>query len=373
MKEEQRSSFPAPDTYTPPSGPPPSHQSQCQLRPGPPLGRNEYASPPGPPPGVDEVLLPPSPLLSHVTVNRESDPPPYYDWTSVPDTALLPPPPSIGHEHSSSSNADADEADRAHDWCKANPLVKPHLPTEAQHAATHNGDVRLMKPKEYRGDLSMSGTGSWKGSTRTGSNDVCLLTSAPLYFASVDSPLRTGRTKTIYFEVNVKSLGRGPGTEDCAVAIGYCGMPYPTWRMPGWERGSLAVHSDDGRRYVNDTWGGKDFTSPIHPGDAIGLAMTFSIPDAPPEYGSKPQTGTKINVEIAFTRNGQEDNAWNLHEELDEETDRGVDGLGGFFDLYGAVGVFGGTEFDVKFKRDEWLWHPRSRLHDRHSKLIDGD
>lgn len=282
---------------------------------------NTYASPPGPPPSAN----------IHV-----DEPPPYHDWTSIPDTSLLPPPPSIGHEAGSSSNADAVSADRAHEWCRVNRLVLPHRPTSDQYAAINSGDVRLIIPLQYQGTLLMKGPGTWQGSTRVGSKDACLLSSAPLFFAMADSPLHTGRTKTIYFEIEIKSLGRGDKTDECSIAVGYCCLPYPTFRLPGWERGSLAVHSDDGRRYTNDTWGGKDFTSPFKEGDIIGLGMTLSVPKNPPEYGVQQARATP-EIEVFLTRNGVKESGWDLFEQLDKDTDQSIDGLDGLFDLYAAV------------------------------------
>ncbi|MCJ1458738.1 hypothetical protein MMC28_009112 [Mycoblastus sanguinarius] len=333
--------------YAPPPGSPPSRRHQDRIPRVSPLERNddeEYAPPPGPPP-------------SHQRTNTE--PPPYHDWTVVPDNALLPPPPSLGHDRSPSSNATESDAGRAHDWCKNHPLIAPHQPTQAQHAAILSGDVRILKPREYKGDLLMPRIGFWKCSTRAGSKDACLLTSSPLYFASADSPFITRTTKTIYFETLIRSLGRGRGADESSIALGYCAMPYPTWRMPGWERGSLAVHGDDGRKYVNDTWGGKDFTSPVRTGETIGLGMSFSISDSPPAYDISLQTSTSIKVEVFFTRNGKKCEGWNLHEELDADNDLGVDGLDGRFDLYGAVGTFGGAEIDVLLNSRDWLWQPR--------------
>lgn len=235
-------------------------------------------------------------------------------------------------------------------------MIKPHQPTHSQHAAVLNRNVRLLKPPEYKGDLLMPNTGFWKGSTRAGSKDSCLLTSSPLYFAYADSPLRTKRSKTIYFEVKLRSLGLGRGADESSIAIGYCAMPYPTWRLPGWERGSLAVHSDDGRRYVNNTWGGKDFTLPFKGGDTVGLGMTF---DSLPGYEPRPSSGAMTSVEVFFTRNGQRGESWDLYEELDKEHDLGVDGLNGEVDLYGAVGIFGGADFDISFNDRDWLWQTR--------------
>lgn len=354
------------ERYAPPPGPPPSHQTHHQsngsahdnpasLQALP--SEMSYAPLPGPPPGHESHTPPqgPFPAQQHIS----SEPPAYHDWTVVPDNALLPPPPSLGHTTSLSSNANLSDADRAHEWCKAYPIINPHHPTPAQHAAVANGDVRMIKPPEYKGDLSKPATGIWRGSTKAGSLDSCLLTSSPLYFACADSPFRTKTTKTIYFELKVRGLGRGPRADESSIALGYCAMPYPTWRMPGWERGSLAVHGDDGRRYVNDTWGGKDFTLPFQIGDTVGLGMSFSFPDNPPEYGAPPQTSTSLKVQIFFTRNGHKGDSWDLHEELDSSKDLGVDGLDGQFDLYGAVGTFGAVEFDASFNSRHWLWNPR--------------
>ena len=218
--------------------PPSSQHSQYQAPQGPPLRNSGYAPPPGPPPSHQNYEHNSTPNIS------SQEPPPYHDWTIIPDTALLPPPPSVGYETGIASNADPCEADRARDWCRMNPLIFSHQPTLAQIAAVRSGNVQLMRPKEYRGELFTPRTGVWQGITRAGSSDSCILTSSPLYFAHADSPTRTGQPKTIYFELEVTSLGCGSKTDVCSIAIGYCALPYPTWRMPGWERASLAVHSD---------------------------------------------------------------------------------------------------------------------------------
>lgn len=235
------------------------------------------------------------------------------------------------------------------------PLYQPRLPNNAEYGSVNHGDVRLIAPREFNGNLTTSRIGAWKGRTRAGSRDSCLLSNLPLYFAQVDSPLRTRATKTIYFEVRVLSLGGGRGTDESSLALGFCALPYPTWRMPGWERGSLAVHGDDGRRYVNDTWGGKDFTTPIKVGQTVGLGMTFSIPDSPPGYDARPSVSPLV-VGVFFTRDGRKDGGWDLHEELDATNDLGVDGLEGNYDLHAAVGVFGGLELEVLFNARDWCY-----------------
>ncbi|KAL8651286.1 MAG: hypothetical protein Q9226_004770 [Calogaya cf. arnoldii] len=337
-------------SFAPPPGPPPSHSPTSQ----------EYHAPPsGPPPGHNnEYLPPPGPPPLH---KASDEPPPYHDWTVIPDTALLPPPPSIGHEASPAGNASLSDADRAHDWCRTYPLLRPHQPAAVHHDSVRNGNIELIKPREFQGTVSNPGLGCWKGSTISGGRDACLLGSLPCYFALADSPLITGMKKTIYFEVKVLSYGGGRDGDASSLALGFCALPYPTWRMPGWERGSLAVHGDDGRRYVNDTWGGKDFTKAIRAGQMVGLGMNFSVPDMPPDYGSSPAQTASIKVDVFFTRDGIRESGWSLHEELDAQNDLGVDGLDGQFDLYAAIGLFGGVEFEVNFNRTRWLWQPSSQ------------
>ena len=348
------------ETYPPPSGPPPSYRgvnnpfrtnNDAESIAGSHLPSHSlnkavveatFAPPFGPPPSKKQ---------------DDEEPLPYHDWTSIPDTSLLPPPPSIEHKTSPTSNADTSEADRAHEWCERYPLIKPHKPTNEQFGAVRNASFTLVKPREYMGSLRKTPLGQWKGSTLPSSTDSCLLTSLPLYFANVDSPIRTGISKTIYYEVNILSLGRGRGNDASSMAFGFCAFPYPSWRMPGWERGSLAVHADDGRRYVNDTYGGKDFVPPIRAGETIGIGMRFNIPDKPPNYQSS-SSENHLEGKIFFTRNGAKNGSWDLHEELDADNEFGVLGLDGQYDLYGAIGSFGEVGFEARFDRKDWLWRP---------------
>ena len=200
--------------------------------------------------------------------------------------------------------------------------------------------------------------GMMKASSKAGSKDSCLLTSFPMYFACADSPLSTEASKTVYFEIKIRSLRRGRGNDESSIAIGYCNIPYPTWRMPGWERGSLGVHGDDGRKYVNDSFGGKDFTSAFKVGETVGLGMTFSIADSSATSAQRATPGTRMKAKVFLTRDGREAGSWDLHEELDANNDLGVEGLEGDFDLCGAVGIFGGIDFDVFFNRKDWLYRP---------------
>ena len=287
-------------------------------------------------------------------------PPSYHDWqTAVPDTSLLPPPPSLGNQESRTNNATRRQAEEGESWCRANPLTRPvSLPHEA-FLALENGEMGVVKPRGYRGELKHSRPGVWTGETKLGSPDTCITSSIPLYSAFAHSPLLTGQTKTIYYEVRIAKRNR----REVSLALGFAAPPYPTFRLPGWHRGCLAVHGDDGSRYINDIAGGKDFTDPFKAGETLGIGMVFKKRDSnfPLVYGEGPtrtEATTPIDVEIFFTRDGRNSGGWNLHEEGDADDDFPVTGLEGMHDLVAAVGTFENVEFEIVFNQGEWLYRP---------------
>ncbi|KJK91305.1 hypothetical protein H633G_04855 [Metarhizium anisopliae BRIP 53284] len=132
-----------------------------------------------------------------------------------------------------------------------------------------------------------------------------------------------------------------------AWSVGFTALPYPSFRLPGWHRGSLAVHSDDGRKYINDRWGGKDFTHAFRKGETLGIGMTFA------------PTGTpRPDVSVFFTRDGVRAGGWDLHEETDAKQDLPVTGLEGFHDLTCAIGVFDSADIEVVFDPAKWKYKP---------------
>ena len=155
------------------------------------------------------------------------------------------------------------------------------------------------------------------------------------------------RTKTIYYELRLLPRPSNPPTGDICLALGFTALPYPSFRLPGWHRGSLAVHGDDGHRFVNDRWGGKSFVDPFVAGQTYGIGMLFRV------AGSG-----RIETEVFFTREGREVGRWNLHEETDAEQDLPVTGLEGYHDLSCAVGTCGLTGFEVVFEPGRWLYRP---------------
>ncbi|KAG5928242.1 hypothetical protein E4U42_001075 [Claviceps africana] len=282
-----------------------------------------YAPPAGPPPS--EAPAPPS----HAQTA--------HDWeAAVPDTSLFPPPPALfsGHDASPVNNATGAEAEAGEAWCAQHPLAPPMEPQAVASMALRAGNIRLMEPAGFGGTLSWLAPGHWRAATPKASPDRCIIGYPPLYLARDHDAVRPGRPKTIYYEVRI--LGGN------SVALGFTALPYPSFRLPGWHRGSLGVHSDDGRRYINDRWGGKDFTREFRRGETLGVGMTF----APSE------------TSIFFTRDGVRAGGWDLHEETDAEQDLPVTGLEGFHDLSCAIGVFDAVDVEVVFDEAKWRYRP---------------
>ncbi|KAI9806454.1 MAG: hypothetical protein M1833_003641 [Piccolia ochrophora] len=309
--------------------------------PGPPP--QEFLPPPGPPPGYSN----PESSLAHGSSAPQDAAVPYHDWTAIPDTALLPPPPALGYETSPTSNASEHNASTARAWCEANALWPPRSLSSKEVTRARDGVVRLVPPKEFKGSLTEQARGVWKVQSRPSCQDACFLTDVPLYSVLNDSPVRTGMRKAIHLEARLLSLGH---SGESALSLGFCAQPYPTWRLPGWQRGSLGIHGDDGRRFVNDMWGGKDFTEPFRVGETIRVDMTFALPNEPPEYSvGEPARMATMQVDVSLGRDGRSCGGWSIHEELDLKEDLGVQGLEGDFDVYGAIGVFGEVEFVASF------------------------
>lgn len=349
--------------YLPPPGPPPSQRQPSSDHQTGSISRQQdeiYLPPPGPPrtqrqPDMaaydrqDEYQPPPGPPPGH-----SEEPPQYHDWqTAVPDTSLLPPPPAAANDISRTSNADSSQADAARQWCRINPLRQPDHPTAQQASTSQAGAVKLMSPgPRNNASLTELGVGSWSGATTNRATDLCFATGLPLYFALGErSPKLTGKQQTIYFEVHLNYLGKPDlnGNEP-SLAIGFVAAPYPTWRMPGWERGSVAVHSDDGCRYVNNQDGGLDFVEPFKPGDVVGLGIKYELAS----WGGG-ATGN-VTGEAFFTRNGQVEGTWSLQEETDAADRLGNLGIEGDHDLYGAIGTYGEVGFKAIFSQDGWAY-----------------
>ncbi|KAK6065935.1 SPRY domain-containing protein [Seiridium cupressi] len=318
---------PSNDYFAPPSGPPPSSSRQAH--------DDGFAPPPGPPPSQD--YAPPSGPPPSQGENKK------HAWEeAVPDTSLLPPPPNYfgSYDRSPTNNATEQEAEEGEAWCRRFPLYNPLQLDAPALNALQVGNINLFAPPSFKGAIAQTGTGVWKGYT-AGASDTCIASYPPLYSVSTHSPLATGRKRTIYYEVNI--LKDSP--KEVSLALGFVAPPYPSFRLPGWHRGSVGVHGDDGHRYINDRWGGKDFTTPFKRGETVGIGMNMS-----------PGQGGGITTEIFHTKEGREVGRWDLHEEIDTKRDLPVTGLEGFHDLCAAIGVYDKVNFEIVFAPGQWKW-----------------
>ncbi|TDZ20353.1 Dual specificity protein kinase splA [Colletotrichum orbiculare MAFF 240422] len=321
--------------FGPPPGPPPSQHFAPP--PGPPSSQNNYGPPPGPPPAQDNYGPPPGPPPSGSK--------PKHDWeAAVPDTSLFPPPPAFfsGFDRSPANNSTEAEAEAGEEWVNQYPLLQPiHLDKPALEAL-HANRINLLQPQGFHGSLNQVAPGVWEASTPKHAPDNCIIGYPPLYSVQSHSPLSTGRPFKIYYEVQIRQAGG----KEVDVALGFTALPYPNFRLPGWHRGSLAVHGDDGHKYINDRWGGKSFTTPFRAGERLGVGMSFS-----------PKNGA-VNVDVFFTRDGKLTGSWNLHEEADAEQDGPVTGLEGYHDLSCAIGSFDKNIYEIIFDPGRWKYQP---------------
>ncbi len=91
-----------------------------------------------------------------------------------------------------------------------------------------------------------------------------------------------------YFEIKVLQMGDGN-----AIAIGLTCKEYPNGQLPGWDKGSIGYHSDDGRIFI-ESGQGKTFGPLWQTGDIIGCGIKF------PRNFSGNENDT---VKVYFTRN----------------------------------------------------------------------
>lgn len=72
-----------------------------------------------------------------------------------------------------------------------------------------------------------------------------------------------------YFELEIVDPG-----DSCYIAIGLARRDYPKYRHPGWNKGSIAYHADDGKMF-NGSGVGDAFGPKCHKGDVMGCGIIF--------------------------------------------------------------------------------------------------
>jgi len=74
-----------------------------------------------------------------------------------------------------------------------------------------------------------------------------------------------------YYEVTITKA-----RSQVCIAVGFSSKPYPPFRLPGWERHSVAYHSDNGYKFFNDPVDGIRYGPKYGEGDTIGCGFTNS-------------------------------------------------------------------------------------------------
>eukprot|EP00095_Tigriopus_kingsejongensis_P009509 maker-scaffold624_size122968-snap-gene-0.16 protein:Tk09509 transcript:maker-scaffold624_size122968-snap-gene-0.16-mRNA-1 annotation:"hypothetical protein BRAFLDRAFT_123644" len=76
-------------------------------------------------------------------------------------------------------------------------------------------------------------------------------------------------TRNHYFEIEIVDPG-----SNCFIAIGLARQDYPKNRHPGWNKGSIAYHADDGKLFVGSGVG-THFGPRCYKGDIMGCGILF--------------------------------------------------------------------------------------------------
>ena len=76
-------------------------------------------------------------------------------------------------------------------------------------------------------------------------------------------------TRTHYFEIEIMDPG-----SNCYIAIGLARRDYPRNRHPGWNKGSIAYHADDGKVFMGSGVG-DPFGPRCNKGDIMGCGVLF--------------------------------------------------------------------------------------------------
>uniref|UniRef100_A0A8C1I6J7 SPRY domain containing 3 n=1 Tax=Cyprinus carpio TaxID=7962 RepID=A0A8C1I6J7_CYPCA len=107
-------------------------------------------------------------------------------------------------------------------------------------------------------------------------------------------------TRSHYFEVEIVDPG-----EKCYIALGLARRDYPKNRHPGWSRGSVAYHADDGKIFhgsgVGDQFGPRCFE-----GDIMGCGIMFPR-DYVLDYEGKNITANQGRVENLLYLNDEDE------------------------------------------------------------------
>lgn len=118
-------------------------------------------------------------------------------------------------------------------------------------------------------------------------------------------------TTNHYFEIEIIDPG-----ENCYIAIGLARKDYPKHRHPGWNKGSIGYHADDGKIFLGSGVG-EPFGPRCHKGETMGCGILF-----PRDYSAQADCGpTRVCdlCEDLLTKAGEDEDNCHSSESEDEE------------------------------------------------------
>lgn len=140
-------------------------------------------------------------------------------------------------------------------------------------------------------------------------------------FAQARLPLNT---TVHYFEIEIVDPG-----ESCYIAIGLTRRDYPKHRHPGWNKGSIGYHADDGKIFIGSGIG-DPFGPRCHKGDRMGCGILFPR-DYVCQYDSdggsvenSPSSPTLVDdlLELTLDTSDSEDDDWRNNQRVIECTSK---------------------------------------------------
>ncbi|KAI8970616.1 concanavalin A-like lectin/glucanase domain-containing protein [Pilobolus umbonatus] len=117
--------------------------------------------------------------------------------------------------------------------------------------------------------------------------DVYVAGRTEIQFMHGESSIQTNLPLPRHQEVYYWEAKMYDKPDSTMVSVGVATKPYPTWRLPGWNRYSIGYFSTDGHKYFASPFNGKSYGTPFRHGDVVGV-------------GYRHRTGT-----IFFTVNGR--------------------------------------------------------------------
>jgi hypothetical protein len=222
-------------------------------------------------------------------------------------TSVETPLPPLGSESSSWNNASERDAYYAQQWLKKHTSLQLGMtwPTQAEIDEIRN--LNTVDGNRMAWQFSPVEQGKlWKSAECTeigtrldavnvignqihfvGPSDKSTQTQLPFYLnETVNDANKIPNPPFYYYEVTVLSNAASSNV----LALGVATSPYPPFRLPGWHQHSVAIHTDDGRIYIDDAHGGRPFLNPATlQGHQVVIGVGVDI----------------VSGGIFFTRNGQ--------------------------------------------------------------------